>query len=83
MSKIEKLVERFQMKPKDLTWNELVKILKHYSYEEITTGKTAGSRRAFGHEETKHIIRLHEPHPGNIIKQYQIKEVLETLGLDN
>lgn len=80
MSKIEKLEQRLQEKPKDFTWDELVKILSHHGYEEVKKGKTAGSRRAFVHRENKRIIRLHKPHPGTIVKQYQIDDVLEVLG---
>lgn len=82
MSKIEKLIQQLQDKPKDFTWDELVKILSHYGYEEVKKGKTAGSRRAFVHREMGHIIRLHKPHPGNILKQYQINDVLDTLKVD-
>ena len=81
MSKIEKLIGRFSAKPKDFTWGELVKILSHYGYEEISTGKTAGSRRAFANE-AKHIIRLHKPHPGEILKEYQINEILDALSIN-
>ena len=82
MSKIEKLLARVKSKPKDFTWDELVKILSHYGYEEITTGKTSGSRRAFVNK-SKHIIRLHKPHPGDILKSYQINEILDALGIGN
>ncbi|GAB4050532.1 type II toxin-antitoxin system HicA family toxin [Spirosoma litoris] len=80
MSTIEKLLIRVKAKPKDLTWSELVKVLSYYGYEEISTGKTAGSRRAFANK-AKQIIRLHKPHPGDILKSYQIKDVLDILGI--
>ena len=79
MSKIEKLIKRLFSKPRDFTYDELVKVLKHFGYDEIKKGKTAGSRRAFISEATKHIIRLHKPHPGNIIKMYVIDYVIEEL----
>lgn len=81
MSKKEKLVVRFLSSPKDFTWNELVSLLNYFDFFEFKKGKTAGSRRAFIHAKTNQIIRLHEPHPQNIIKQYQLKEVREILGL--
>ena len=34
---------------------------------------------AFHNEETGHIIRLHKPHPKNILKQYQIEQIMEEL----
>ena len=82
MSKKEKLIERFQGKPTDFTWNELVSLLTYFGFEEISKGKTAGSRRAFINPETKQIIRLHKPHPGSILKQYQLKEIQDILNLN-
>ncbi|MEP1095405.1 MAG: type II toxin-antitoxin system HicA family toxin [Cyclobacteriaceae bacterium] len=79
MSKKEKLLVRLLSKPKDFTYSELVSLLNYYGYSEFTKGKTAGSRRAFVNEETKHVIRLHKPHPRNILKEYQIKDVIEEL----
>lgn len=50
-------------------------VLSHFGYEEVTGGKTGGSRRRFV-DEDKNIIWLHKPHPGNIVKQYQLKEII-------
>lgn len=78
MSKTEKLIERLLAFPKDFTWDELIKILDHFGYKEIKTGKTGGSRRKFS-DARQHIISLHKPHPGNILKYYQLKEVVAKL----
>jgi len=78
LSKIEKLIARLQSKPKDFTWDELVAVLSYFGYEEMGTGKTAGSRRRFSHAD-KSVITLHKPHPQPIVKAYVIKEVLEHL----
>jgi hypothetical protein len=72
MAKIDKLVERFLTKPRDLTWDEMVSILSHFGFSEIRTGKTGGSRRKFANSK-KNIISLHKPHPGNIVKVYAIR----------
>jgi len=81
MSKIEKLLTKFKNSPKDLTWEELIKILNHLGYLELTKkGKTGGSRRKFVNTN-KDIISLHKPHPGNIVKHYVIKQLLELLKL--
>lgn len=82
MSKIEKLIARVQLSPADFTWQDLAKLLSHYGFEELNKGKTAGSRRAFVHAATRQIVRLHKPHPGDVLKQYQLKEILELLNLD-
>lgn len=55
------------------------KLLKAYGYKEIGSGKTGGSRIAFMNKTTGHIIRLHRPHPGNILKRYQLELVEEAL----
>lgn len=84
MSKEEKLIQRFLLRPKDFTYDELRKMLKGLGYQESQQGKTSGSRVAFCNEATKHIIRLHKPHPGNELKMYQIdliREELEGRGL--
>lgn len=75
MSRKEKLIERFKNKPNDFTYDEMVKLLTFFDYYEKKTGKTSGSRVAFLNIKNKHIIRLHKPHPGNILKKYQINLV--------
>lgn len=42
-------------------------------------GKTSGSRVAFINLKTKHIIRIHKPHPGNELKSYQIELIFKEL----
>jgi len=79
MSKAEKLVKRLLSRPKDFTYNELRKLLDALGYEESQSGKTSGSRVAFIDLKTKHIIRLHKPHPSNELKQYQMDQVIEEL----
>lgn len=80
MSKIKKLITRIKAHPVDVTWEELVKLLMYYGYTELKTGKTGGSRRKFiGPNQL--IISLHKPHPGNIVKQYALKQVIDHLGI--
>ena len=79
MGKAEKLLRRFLSKPKDFTYEELKRLLRPFGYEEAKTGKTSGSRVAFINHETKHIIRLHKPHPKPELKQYQLNDVEEEL----
>jgi len=81
MSKIEKLTERLLSRPKDFTWEEMKKILKYYGYEEWRKGKTGGSRRKFVNKNNNTVISLHEPHPQNILKPYQLDILIEYLNL--
>lgn len=78
MGKIDKLIKRFLIKPKDLTWSELIMVLNHYGYYEISTGKTGGSRRKFS-DNNKTIISFHKPHPKLIVKIYVIEQVIDHL----
>jgi hypothetical protein len=80
MSRFEKLKLRFLSVPKDFTWEELVKILSAFDYEEITAGKTGGSRRKFK-DINNNIISLHKPHPSNILKEYIISDVITHLKI--
>lgn len=80
MSKTEKLIARIKSNPVDVSWEELVKLLRYFGYTELKTGKTGGSRRKFvGRNQS--IISLHKPHPGNIVKQYALKQVMDHLGI--
>jgi hypothetical protein len=78
MSRTEKLLQRLLSVPNDFTSEELTKLLAHFGYLELKKGKTGGSRRKFA-DEKNNIIILHEPHPGNIIKKYAIRQVIDHL----
>lgn len=79
MGKRDKLIERLLIRPADFSYDEVRTLLRGLNYKEDNRGRTSGSRVAFVNMETKHIIRLHKPHPGNILKKYQIDELIETL----
>jgi hypothetical protein len=78
VGKFEKLIERFLTVPKDFTWDEMVAVLAHFGYSRMKTGKTGGSRRKFVNGNNV-VISLHEPHPDPRVKEYAIKQVIETL----
>jgi len=78
MSRQEKLLGRLLSVPKDFIWEELIKVLNSFGYEELKGGKTGGSRRRFV-DENKNIITLHKPHPANIVKAYMIREIIDHL----
>lgn len=74
----EKLIERFKSLPKDFTFDEIEKLLSIFGYVKSNKGKTSGSRVIYKNGN-KRPIMLHKPHPGNIIKSYSIKQVLDDL----
>ena len=78
LSKSDRLIARLLTRPPDFTWEELIRLLRKLSYKEAQVGKTAGSRRRFVHA-TAAAISLHKPHLGNILKQYQIEQLIDLL----
>ena len=77
MGRLEKLIQKLLSRPRDFTYDELKRLLRGLGYQELKLGKTSGSRVAFIHTETNHIIRLHKPHPAKILKSYQIDQIIE------
>lgn len=73
-----KLIHRFLSKPKDFTYQELIRLLRSLGYEEI---QGSGSRIVFYNSELRHSIKLHKPHPGNIMKMYQIRLIIQELKI--
>jgi predicted RNA binding protein YcfA (HicA-like mRNA interferase family) len=78
MSKAEKLIIRLLSAPKDFTYPELKTLLTSLGYEEV---QGAGSRVCF--QSKTHEIKLHKPHPTNILKQYQITLIIGELKKEN
>ena len=57
---------------------ELKNILNKLGFYEENKGKTSGSRVVFiSDKEIK--IELHKPHPGNVLKPYQINILINKL----
>ena len=76
MSKQEKLLKRLQSSPKDFRWDELVTLLTALGW---TAYSGKGSSRKFVHPATGVVLMMHEPHPGSILKSYQVRAVLDLL----
>ena len=79
MSKKEKLLERILSKPNNFTYNELKTLLEYYGFIEDNKGNTSGSRVIFYLPKSGQKILLHKPHPNNILKIYQIKNIINAL----
>jgi hypothetical protein len=78
LSRKEKLIERLLSRPSDFTFDELVTLLRTFGYSIARAGKTGGSRVAFADDKGDY-IRLHKPHPRNILKQYQVDDIIAAL----
>jgi hypothetical protein len=77
MSTRDKLIERFKKHPKDFTFDELVRLLGYFGFTDNNKGKTSGSRVEF--ESKEDTIIAHKPHPSNIMKGYQMKQIFDYL----
>lgn len=81
MSKKDKLVKRLLERPSDFSYDEAKTLLGRLGYKEDKRGRTSGARVAFVNDETKHILRMHKPHPENILKKYQLEQMIEDLKI--
>ena len=72
------MIERFKTIPSDFRFDELERLLAIYGFEQSNKGKTSGSRVVFKSQSGTPIM-LHKPHPGNIVKTYALKQVLDEL----
>ena len=79
MSKKEKLLKKLKSKPKDFTYQEAQNLFNALGFYEYQGGKTSGSRVTFVDKSTKYKIKIHKPHPGNILKPYQIEFMIGEL----
>ena len=77
MSQKEKLIQRLQAKPKDFTLDELESLLVCLGFENVTGGKSGGSRVKFMRGSTP--VFLHRPHPRKELLACQVGQVLDTL----
>lgn len=79
MSQKEKLIRRVRSNPKDFTFQELEKLMCELEIAKLSPGKTTGSSVKFSNGEFG--LFLHRPHPGNVLKPYQVKDVNAFLDL--
>lgn len=74
----EKLLERLKRLPTDFTFDEAERLLTLFEYVRSNKGKTSGSKVMFIDGQNRKIL-LHKPHPGNVLKKYALKEILDKL----
>lgn len=78
MSKRDKLIERLLSQPKDFSFSELTTLLGGMGYSISSAGKTGGLRVKFENDAGDY-LRLHKPHPRNILKPYQMTDIINSL----
>ena len=79
MSKEEKMIQRLRSVPKDYTYSEAIALAARFGYEEQNKGSTSGSRVLLYRPADHRKILLHKPHPGDIMKQYAVRQFYEKL----
>lgn len=76
MSKQEKLLAKLLNRQSTFSWPELVTLLVGLGYRQI---EGDGSRVKFDNGNPHMMINLHKPHPGNELKAYVKRQVIEHL----
>lgn len=76
MGKRGKRITRLKTIPADFTWQELTALLKTLGYQKV---QGSGSRVKFDNGNADQMINLHKPHPGNIVKRYALRQLIEKL----
>jgi hypothetical protein len=77
MNKRSKLIARLLSIPADLTWDELLAVVRMLGFSEKTD--KGGSYRTFVDDHGRKLF-LHKPHPGKIVKHYAIRKVIDALN---
>lgn len=79
MGQKEKLLARLRSHSRDFTFNEMVALLGYLGFVRSNKGATTSGLRVRFTHETCGAITMHRPHPGNELKPYQIRQLIETL----
>ena len=81
MPKIDALLDKLFPKPTppDFRFSDLRKVMAYFGYLESSKGATSGSRVKFYHPETKAILLLHKPHPGDQMAKAAVDSVVRFL----
>lgn len=76
MSRQEKLLAKLLNRQASFSWPDLVTLLVGLGYRQI---EGDGSRVKFDNGNPHAMINLHKPHPGNELKAYVKRQVIEHL----
>ncbi len=81
MAKTDTLLEKLcaAPTPADFRFSDLRKVMAHFGYLESNKGATSGSRVKFYNPETKAVLLLHKPHPGDEMVKAAVDSVVKFL----
>jgi predicted RNA binding protein YcfA (HicA-like mRNA interferase family) len=79
MSKLEKLISKFQAKPSDVSFSDIEYLLKAYGYEEV---RSNGSHHSFRNPEREPKVIIVPKVHGRRVKKPYIVQILTYLDLE-
>lgn len=81
MARIETLLGKLCAKPTPANFRffDLERIMAYFGYVKSNKGATSGSRVMFYHTETKAVLLLHKPHPGDEMAKAAVDSVVKFL----
>lgn len=65
------------------TYEEVKQLLKYYGFEEMRSGKQGSSVIKFYNKASDTRIYIHRPHPGNFVKRYILREIINILDKED
>jgi predicted RNA binding protein YcfA (HicA-like mRNA interferase family) len=77
VAKVEKLIAELKACEGPFSYRSMQRLLGYLGYEERAARR--GSGRKFINADTKDIITAHEPHPGDEIKPYLVRQIRDHL----
>lgn len=82
MSKYEKLKRKLLTNSKNLTYEEMVILLRGFGYIEEDRGRSSGSAVMFYNKELNDKIMIHKHHPNKELKRYILKLIIDKLKIN-
>lgn len=79
MSQKDKMIKRLLSQPKDYTIDELDTLFNKCGLHKGNRGKTSGSAIEYYDPKTGRVMKIHTPHPGNILKGYMLRAAIDFL----
>lgn len=74
----EKILLQMRNNPRNVTFDDMVTLVRSLGFTVSNKGKTSGSRIMLVSEEHGSVL-LHKPHPQKELKEYQVKQILKYL----
>lgn len=78
MATWKKIRDRLLKKANDITFDEIVTLLRHYGFNLYNKGKTSGSRALF-HRDGSAPIFIHKPHPRKELNEACLNDLRERI----